>query len=358
MLLKRHAVWLLFMLSIGTLTSVDTAQAQESRAGRAAQVITAPIKFEQKINKVEAVGTAEAIHSVVVYPAVADKVTAVHFVPGQQVMTNDILVELDSRRQKVALDRVTIQLADAERTVTRLQESRNKGAIAQSELDDAITARDLLKVQLVEVKTELDDRTVRAPFSGVVGLTDVQRGDRINVQTAITTIDDRKQLLINFNAPETALAILQGNASVKLEPWQGQAKTIDAQIVEVDSRINLANRSFRVRALLDNADDLYRPGMSFRVTMQLAQEQYAVIPEAALMWGATSAYVWLAEDGKAKQVDVQIQQRLSGRLLVSGALAPNDQLIVEGVQTLRQGQNVKAANVIKNTKNDAQEATL
>ncbi|MGI5309862.1 efflux RND transporter periplasmic adaptor subunit [Rheinheimera sp. WS51] len=358
MLLKRHAVWLLFMLSIGTLTSVGTAQAQESRAGRAAQVITAPIKFEQKINKVEAVGTAEAIHSVVVYPAVADKVTAVHFVPGQQVMTNDILVELDSRRQKVALDRVTIQLADAERTVTRLQESRNKGAIAQSELDDAITARDLLKVQLVEVKTELDDRTVRAPFSGVVGLTDVQRGDRINVQTAITTIDDRKQLLINFNAPETALAILQGNASVKLEPWQGQAKTIDAQIVEVDSRINLANRSFRVRALLDNADDLYRPGMSFRVTMQLAQEQYAVIPEAALMWGATSAYVWLAEDGKAKQVDVQIQQRLSGRLLVSGALAPNDQLIVEGVQTLRQGQNVKAANAIKNTKNDAQEATL
>lgn len=356
MLLKRHAVWLFCILSV---SAVKSAQAQVFSAGRAAEVITAPIYFEQQNHRVEAVGTAEAIHSVVIYPAVADKVTAVHFAPGQSVVANEVIVELDSRRQKVALQRVTIQLADAERTVSRLQESRNKGAIAQSDLDDAITARDLLKVQLTEVKTELEDRTVKAPFSGVVGLTDVQRGDRINVQTAITTIDDRKQLLINFNAPETALAILHGNAEVELEPWQGQAKRIKAQIVEVDSRINLANRSIRVRALLDNTDDLYRPGMSFRVILQLAGEQYAVIPEAALMWGATSAYVWLAKDGKAKQVDVQIQQRLSGRLLVSGNLALNDQLVVEGVQSLRQGQSLNVTNAKNtNTKSTAQDTPL
>lgn len=59
--------------------------------------------------------------------------------------------------------------------------------------------------------------------------------------------------------------------------------------------------------------------------------------------GATSAYVWLIENGKAKQVDVQIRQRLSGRLLVSGELTENDQLIIEGVQSLREGQSVKAA---------------
>ncbi len=83
--------------------------------------------------------------------------------------------------------------------------------------------------------------------------------------------------------------------------------------------------------------------MSFRVIMQLAGEEYAVVPEAALLWGATSAYVWLAENGVAKRVDVQIKQRLAGRLLVSGALKLGDELIVEGVQTLREGQAVKAA---------------
>jgi len=283
------------------------------------------------------------VRSVVVFPAVADKVTAVNFVPGQNVAAGAVLLQLDSRRQQVAVDRATIQLADAERTLLRLQQSRKSGAIAQSALDDAITARDLIKVQLREAQTELDDRTVRAPFSGVVGFTDVEPGDRITLQTAITTIDNREQLLINFNAPETAMPVVQGNASVELEPWQSNEERITAKITQVDSRIDNVNRSIRVRALLDNKDDLYRPGMSFRVTLQLAGAKYAVIPEAALLWGATSPYIWLVQDGKAKRIDVQIKQRLSGRLLVEGNLQVNDELIVEGVQTLREGQVVRSA---------------
>lgn len=336
MTLIRHSIWIILLLTVCQVS------AQTSRNNKAADVITLPISFEKKSSRVEAVGTAEAIRSVIIYPAVADKVIAVNFVPGQFINKHDVLLQLDSRRQKVALERVTIQLADAERTVARLKESRKKEAIAQSALDDAITARDLLKVQLIEVKTELEDRTVKAPFSGVVGLTDVEPGDRIGLQTAITTIDNREQLLINFSAPEAALPMLQGKSVVELEPWQSQGMRIKANIIEVDSRINLSNRSIRVRALLDNNADLYRPGMSFRVIMQMSGEAFAVVPEAALMWGATSAHVWVAEEGKAKKVDVQIQQRLSGRLLVSGALNENAQLIVEGVQTLREGQSVNA----------------
>ncbi|GHE90987.1 efflux RND transporter periplasmic adaptor subunit [Thalassotalea profundi] len=330
----RHLIWLFALLIISPV------KAQIAGDTTPTDVITTPISFEKKSSRVEAVGTAEAIRSVVLFSAVADKVTKVNFIPGQFVNEKDVLLELDSRRQKVALERVTIQLADAERTVTRLEESRKREAIAQSVLDDAITARDLLKVQLIEVKTELEDRMVRAPFSGVVGLTDVEQGDRITIQTAITTIDNREQLLINFNAPETALPMLQGKSTVELEPWQAQDKRISANILEVDSRINLTNRSIRVRALLDNQSDLYRPGMSFRVIMQMSGEEYAVVPEAALMWGATSAFVWVAAEGKAKKIDVQIRQRLSGRLLVSGELKMNDKLIVEGVQSLREGQNV------------------
>ncbi len=332
------------LLCFCAVAVVPAIQAQVAGGGRVAQVITQAVTFEQQSSRVEAVGSAEAIRSVVLYPAVADKVTAVNFVPGQRIEKGQVLVELDSRRQQVAVERATIQLRDAKRTVARLQESRERGAIAQSVLDDAITTRDLLQVQLTEALTELEDRVVRAPFSGVVGLTDVEPGDRINQQTAITTIDDRSQLLINFNAPEDALPIVLGNASVELSPWQAQGSSISAKIAELDSRIDSSNRSIRVRALLDNSSDSFRPGMSFRVRLQLAGESYAVVPEAALLWGATSAYVWLVEEGKAKRVDVQIKQRLSGRLLVAGQLAAGDELIIEGVQTLRDGQQVRAAN--------------
>ena len=338
MALIRHTTWILLTLV------ASQVNAQNTGASRPAQVVTAPIVFEKETQRVETVGTAEAINSVVVYPAVADKVTAVKFLPGQFVDINDVLLELDSRRQKVALERVIIQLADAERTVDRSEKSRKKGAIAQSALDDALTARDLLKVQLTEAKTELEDRTVRAPFSGVVGLTDVETGDRIGLQTAITTIDKRNKLLINFNAPESALSMLQRKASVVLTPWQAREQRITAEISQIDSRIDLTNRTIRVRALLDNKEDLYRPGMSFRVGIEVEGNAFAVVPEAALMWGPINAYIWLAENGQAKKVDIKIQQRLSGRLLVSGNVKIGDELIVEGVQRLREGQAVNSVD--------------
>ncbi|WP_372627458.1 efflux RND transporter periplasmic adaptor subunit, partial [Arsukibacterium sp.] len=227
----------------------------------------------------------------------------------------------------------------------RLITSRRQGAVPQSQLDDAMTARDLIKVALTEAETELEDRTVRAPFDGVVGLTDVEIGDRITQQTAITTLDNRNQLFVNFRAPETALSMLQQHPKLTLQPWQGSTINLEAEISQVDSRIDNINRTIRVRALLDNSNDLYRPGMSFRVKLEVSGEAYAVVPEAALLWGATGAYVWMEQDSKAKKVDVQIKQRLSGRLLVAADLAEGDMLITEGVQTLRAGQTVQSANV-------------
>lgn len=334
MTLLRHSLWLCSVLL------VCQVQAQVSGNNAPAKVIMAPVAFEAQRSRIEAVGTAEAIRSVTIYPAAADKVTAIHFTPGQKVKQGEVLLELDSRRQRDAYKRAAIELADAERTVTRLQESRKRGAIAQSELDDAITGRDLMQVALSATQTELDDRKVLAPFSGVVGLTDIEAGDRITQQTAITTIDDRHKLFVHFNAPESAFSMLQGKAEVLLEPWQSGGKTITAHIAQVDSRIDPQNRTLRVRALLDNADDAYRPGMSFRVVLTLTGDEYAVVPEAALLWGATGAYVWLARDGKASKVDVSIAQRLTGRVLVSGNINKGEQLIVEGVQSLRPNQAV------------------
>ena len=80
--------------------------------------------------------------------------------------------------------------------------------------------------------------------------------------------------------------------------------------------------------------------MSFRVNLSIEGDRFAAIPEAALLWGATGAYIWLAEDGKAKKVDVSVHQRLRGTILVSGDIEEGDTLISEGVQRLRTGQEI------------------
>ncbi|AXR05926.1 efflux RND transporter periplasmic adaptor subunit [Salinimonas sediminis] len=320
--------------------SGHSVQAQYFGDSQAKLVVLEKVTFQHATQKVEAVGTAEAVRSVTLYPAVADEVVKVNFVPGQYVEKGKVLIRLDDRRQQVALRRAELQLAEAQRNLDRLEESHTKGAIPKSELDLARTERDLARVTLDEAQANLDDRTVEAPFSGVVGLTDVEEGDRITEQTSITTLDDRSKLYINFKAPEAALPIMMNAPRVTLEPWTNREQEIDAQIAEVDSRINETDRTMRARALLDNSNDNYRPGMSFRVNMAINGNRYAAIPEAALLWGANGAYVWISEEGKAKRVNVEVHQRLRGTILVSGDLQEGDLLISEGVQRLRDGQEV------------------
>ena len=313
-----------------------------------ASVVVENIAMEQAQQQVQAVGNAEAIHSVILYPAVGDKVAAVHFKPGDKVKEGDILLELDSRRQKAALEEAKIKLADSQRTLKRLKQSQAKGAVPQSDVDDAKTIVELAKVTLTQAETELEDRQVRAPFNGTMGLTDIEVGDRITTQTMIASIDDTRQLYINFNAPESAIAMLRNNASVRVFPWQSQAP-VEAEIAYLDSRIDPQTRTLRVKAKLNNKEQQFLPGMSFRVHIEVLGQRFAAIPEAALLWGATGPYVWTSVDNKATRVDVKIEQRLAGRLLVSGALQPNNTLVVEGVQRLRANQELSFTAPIAST---------
>ena len=339
MQLSNRLITLVFVLSVAALVP---SQAQQWGGGdRAALVVMQPVGFERIQKNVEAVGYAEAQRSVALYPAVGDIVLGVNFKPGDEVEAGEVLVRLDDRRQQVALERARIQLADAERTVERLMKSRQQGAIPQSELDNAVTSRDLLKVAVREAEVAYEDRQVRAPFAGVVGITDVEAGDRITEQTLITTIDQRQSLFIDFNAPEVAIELLQQGAELQVRPWTSRSTEIPAEIVEIDSRVDAINRTIRVRAAIDNSNDLWRPGMSFRISLNYQGESFAVVPEAALMWSADGAYVWVAKEGKAQRIDVNIQQRLEGRILVSGPLQLGDNLIVEGVQSIRPGQSVR-----------------
>jgi len=185
---------------------------------------------------------------------------------------------------------------------------------------------------------------VRAPFDGVVGITDIQPGDRISATTMVTTIDNREQLYVDFQAPETALNLLQNNDTVAATPWQNSAEILTLNIADIDSRVDPQTRTIRVRALLENEDDKYRPGMSFRIRLEIEGDYYAVIPEAALMWGAEGAFVWRVAEGKAERVNVEIQQRRRGSLLVDADLTSEDLIVVEGVQTLRPGQALNVSN--------------
>jgi RND family efflux transporter MFP subunit len=332
-------------VSFGVLILTFPAAAQYRSADRPRIVVVEKLSFEYETSKIEAVGSAQAKRSVTLFPSVSDEVTSVYFLPGQTVKKDDVLLELDSRLQDVNMQRAEIELEDAQKNLDRVKNSFIKGAVTEREVDDANTIFRLANINLLEAKKNKEDRLVRAPFEGIVGLTDVEAGDRITPQTEITTLDDRTQLFVNFVAPELAVSYLMEKPMVQLQPWTDRLTLLPARVAEIDSRVSLQDRTIRARALLDNQNDQYRPGMSFRVTLEVRGELYVAIPEAALSWGANGAFVWLAENEKAKRVGVQIEQRLRGRILVIGDLSSDEILIVEGIQGLRDGQALNIQNI-------------
>ncbi len=177
---------------------------------------------------------------------------------------------------------------------------------------------------------------MKAAFDGFLGITDVDVGDRIDTTTQITTLDDRSSLLVSFDVPEAYVRRIAIDDPVDLEVWTAEGSSARGRVVDIGSRIDPLSRAFAARAQVVNSDDTLRPGMSFRVRLDLEDGIFPVVPELAVQWGADGAYVWVAEDGRARRVPVRLVQRDSGRVLVDGELATGDQVVAEGVQSMRE----------------------
>lgn len=327
------------------ITLSNSSFAQDAKRP-ASKVIIENISFSPIQVTIETVGTAEAYKSVSLYPAAADRVTNVTFKPGDFVEKGTVLLELDARREIAAVKRAKIELNDKQSDVDRLLKSQVNGAVTESEVEAGEALRDLALVSISEATADLEDRKLLAPFSGYLGLTDVEIGDRISQSTLVTTIDDRSQLFVNFSIPESSYNLVAEDTAVSLEPWNSRGTILNANLAQLDSRVDVENRTLKVRALLNNIDDQFRPGLSFKVTLSAQGEVYPVVPEAALAWGATGSYIWLIENNKAVKKPVTIKQRLRGTILVEGDLTNNDVLIVEGIQRLREGADVSPTNML------------
>jgi RND family efflux transporter MFP subunit len=310
-------------------------------AKQAVAVIAESVIYEHASTRVEAVGTSRANLSAEIHPAASGEVVAVYFEPGQYVQQGDVLVELDSREESLAVEMARIKLDDATRLYTRYSRSGDSGAVLPTTMDAARTAVETARLELEQARIALDDRSIEAVFDGHVGVTDVDPGDRVGPDTTITTLDDRGSLLVSFEVSESYIGELEVGESVRLETWSAAMPAMSGDIVDIGSRIDPRNRTLSVRARVDNTNDLLRPGMSFRVSAAVRGPLHAVVPETAVLWGADGAYVWSVVNGEATRMEVKVVQRREGRVLLDGDLEAGDIVVVEGTQRMRNGVTVE-----------------
>jgi membrane fusion protein (multidrug efflux system) len=304
-------------------------------------VVAQPVRMLPEVLEIEAIGSARAATSAEIYPETAGRVTQVLFAAGDFVREGAPLLRLDSRQEQLAVDAARVDVREADQLLGRYRRIQDTGAISESQIEAGETALASARVALEQAQTALADRVVRAPFSGHVGLTEIDRGDRVNDSTPITRIDQRGTLFVDFSAPEAVFNALRPGQVVQVTPFSDPARMIDARVVTTDSSISQDSRDFIVRTSIANTDDRLRPGMSFRVVFTRNGETRAVVPEQAIVWGGEGSHLFVVRDGKASRVPVTITARREGLVFVDGRVSGSDRVIVQGVQKVREGQDIR-----------------
>jgi len=287
------------------------------------------------------VGTGEALRSASLHPTVAGEVVEVLFEAEQRIKKGAPLLRLDDEHERLAVRLAEVAEAEARRQVARYEKLAPSGTVSAVSLQTAQAELESAGLRLAQAKAALADRTLYAPFDGVIGLSEVDPGDRVTDETLVATLDDRSFVQVRFTVPEEYAGRLAVGDPIAVRPWTLPDQELRGTISATDSRIDPATRSLRVKARIANPDETIRPGTSFDVRLEFTGRAYPSVPEVAVLWSRDGAYLWRVVDGRAEKVFVTMIRRDRGRVLVDGPLEAGDLIVVKGVQGLRDGQPVE-----------------
>ena len=319
------------------------AEAKKARRAGTTLVLVDSVTLTDDRITLRLVGTGKAVRSAALHPAVSGEVTAIEFRPQQRVRKGQALIRLDDTHQCLKVQLADVAVTEASRQFQRMQKLAPSGHAAKSRLDVAQAVVDTARIRLQQAKAELRDRTIFAPFAGIVGMTGLNLGDRVTHGTMAVTLDDRSEIIVEFNVPEAHAGKIALGDVVAMKPWAQSDQLIAGTISAMASRIDRTTRSLPMQASIPNQKDQLRPGGSFEVQIDFTGKAYPQVREVAVLWSRDGAYLWRIRNGRADKVFVRMIRRDGGRVLVDGPLAAGDLVVVEGVQGLRLGQKVKTA---------------
>ena len=305
----------------------------------------------------EAIGTARANEAVTVMSDVMGLVSEIHFAEGAQVAAGDVLVSFDRsiltaelavRRAEVEVRKAEVENArQAFARAQRLMQTQNVSAARYDELAAALKAVEAevksAQATVAAARARLAKRQVTAPFSGRLGIRNVSVGALIEPGDPIVTLDDISVIKLDFQVPERNLAFLQPGQEITAASEAYPDRVFFGTVTSLDSRVDPVTRAVTVRAVIDNAERVLKPGMFLLVELGVATRHDAVIiPEEAVVANGTERYVFVVDSGTVRQSPVELGQRMRGEVEVVSGVAAGQMVVVGGVQKVRDGTQVAA----------------
>ncbi len=291
------------------------------------------------------VGSLVAVAGIEVSSEVAGKVKAIHFESGQTVQRGRLLLELDSSTDLAELSglEATQQLEQVK--FARSQKLIGRNFISKSDFDLNKATLDEAKAVVSAKKSVIEKKRIVAPFTGQLGIRKVNLGQYLAPGDAIVPLQKLNPIYADFTLPEHHLASLNVNQSMSLKVQAYPDKMFNGRISAINSGIDEATRTVKIRATLDNGEGLLRPGMFVDVQVLLNQTKSVLtVPDTSISYNPYGDSVFVIESGKQGDT-VQLRQILTGetrdgRVEITKGLKENDRVVSAGQVKLRNGMAI------------------
>ena len=287
---------------------------------------------------ITAIGTLRSAESVVMKSEISGRIAAVSFSDGSRVAKGDTLITFDASIQEAQVNQAKAERDLAAAKLKRTQDLFDKKFLSAAALDDARASEQIAQAKLALAQATLGKMSLRAPFSGVIGIRQVSVGDYIKEGADLVNLEDTSSIKVDFRVPEQASGRLRVGQIVGLQSDAFVGQSFPAKVTAVDSAVDPLGRSLLMRAELRDVSQRLKPGMFMRVTLVLETRKNALtIPEESIVTQQGRLLVFKVVDGKAVSTPVVTGLRVTNK----------DKAVVEVVKGLAAGDVVVTAGQIK-----------
>jgi membrane fusion protein, multidrug efflux system len=310
-----------------------------------------------------AIGTVAAVQGVTVSADLPGVVGRIAFESGRTVQNGDVLVQLDTRQEEAQLAGAEAQVQLALLNFERMQDLVAQDAVSRAEFDAAAAAHTQAEARLREIRATIERKTIRAPFTGVLGIRQVNLGQYLTGGDPVVPLQSLDPVYVNFSVPQHDAAQMRKGRIVKITVGGLDGVVFTGRVSALDSVVDEATRNVQVQATLANPGGRLKPGMFVHAQVMLGESRQVVpLPASAINYAPYGDSVFVVTDmqdpqGRAyrgvRQQVVTLGPAHGDQIAVLSGIEPGDEVVTSGVFKLRNGAAVQINNTVQPANNRA-----
>jgi membrane fusion protein (multidrug efflux system) len=369
-MLKRMIVMLVVMTAIiGGLGFIKFKQIQFAIAQGAAfqpppeAVTTILAQQDEWPTTISAIGTTAAVRGVTIAADLPGTIDHISFESGTAVREGDVLIQLDTRSERAQLAAAEAQRDLARADFDRMQGLLSDSVISRSEFDRATADRRQTEARVGEIRAAIDRKTIRAPFSGILGLRQANLGQYLAGGDPIVTLQALQPIYVNFGVPQQSAGIVRKGGEVRIKVDELGGAVLEGRVTALDSIVDAATRNIQVQATVPNDHGMLRPGMFVQAEMMMgAGRPVITLPASAISYAPYGDSVFVVTDLKGpngqhykgvRQQFVKVESSRGDQVGVATGVNKGDEVVTSGVFKLRNGAAVQINNKVQPANNPA-----